>query len=105
MAHVRLTRLAFALAMALVLAIPTQFETLWQQNSFTSIAMSVLNLPGIICMFPLGGRFFPPEGYPGLSISRSLAMLTVQTALWYFVFAWLRSAHRRRKNHDFPDAT
>ena len=96
--YLRLPHVGLATAIALILAIPTQFETLWQLGGgYISIAMSVLNLPGILCMFPFGGRFFPPEGYPGQSVIRSLAMLAVQILLWYFVL-WFRTARTRHKN-------
>jgi hypothetical protein len=103
--HLHQPHLALAIAIALALAIPTQFGTLWQQDDYISIAMGALNFPGIICMFPFGGRFFPPEGYPGESISRSLAMLAVQILVWYSVFSWFRAAQTRRKNRTFPNAT
>jgi hypothetical protein len=103
--QLHMSHLALAIAVALALAIPTQFGTLWQLDDYISIAMGALNFPGIICMFSFGGRFFPPEGYPGESISRSLAMLAVQILLWYFAFSWFRAAQTRRKDRTLPNAT
>ncbi len=62
--HLHLPHLVLAIANALALAVPPQFETLWQQNDYISMTMGALNFPGIICMFPFGGRFFLRRDFP-----------------------------------------
>jgi len=84
-------RVAFALFIAAILALPTLFEPPWH-NTFLAIAMTIVNFPGIL----LTGRFFPPEGYPGQSPLHSALMFGVQGICWYLVLYLIVWVRRRR---------
>lgn len=77
--------------MATALALPTIFEVSWTTSDKLSIALILINLPGILLTIPC----LPPEGYPGLCLGRATLMLFVQVALWQFVLGILSQRMRR----------
>jgi hypothetical protein len=96
-----LVRVVLAFSVALVFAIPTLFESIWEVG-WTSIAAILLNLPGILCGVLFGGRFFPPEGYIEQSVPRWILMLLVQAVVWYFILWFFRFviAHSKKPHSD-----
>lgn len=87
-------RAPLALGLAGMLALPTFFKETWEGGAFLSIALTMANLPGIL--FPIMGRFFPPEGFPGQSLSHAALMILVQSASWYAALSFLAARHRHR---------
>jgi hypothetical protein len=102
-----LKRMFLAFALALSLAVPTLFEPVWH---FAAPFLVFLNLPGMLCGFVNGGRFFPPEGHPGQSAVHFTLMVLTQSVLWFLVIClvcFVRARTRKQKADDAtpPDST
>jgi hypothetical protein len=98
-----LKRMLLAFALALSLAVPTLFEPVW--NGFTAPFLVFLNLPGILCGFVNGGRFFPPEGHPGQSPIHFALMLLAQSVVWFLVICLVCFVRANTQKQKADDAT
>ncbi len=96
-----LIRIIVAVITALVLALPALVTAPWVINNVSGL-ITLWNLPGSLCGFLFGGRFFPPEGYIGQSPARWMLMLVVQTFVWFVILSCLHfiAARFRKAGSD-----
>ncbi len=97
-----LKRFLLAFTVASGLAFLTLFEPVWE---FAAPFLVFLNLPGMLCGFVNGGRFFPPEGHPGQSSLHFTLMLLTQSVLWFLVIClvcFVRASVRKEKEDHAP---
>lgn len=99
-----LRRLVVAFTIAVLIGLPLLLPERWLLSSgyFTLVILS--NLPGALCGFLFGGRFFPPEGHVGQSPVHWGLSVIAQTIIWFLILSCFHFVAARFKKAD-SDAT
>lgn len=84
-----LRRLVIAFTIAVLVGLPLLLPERWLlRNGDVATLFILSNLPGALCGFLFGGRFFPPEGHVGQSPVHWGLSVMAQTIIWFLILSF-----------------